>query len=197
MCPLREIVIVCLLATLAGAETFVDIALFGQAKLGLLQRLGKFDNGTPPHARLSEIFAARDAEPFQRCFAARTAHLVGVPEGVVAVDGKTLRRSAAKSKGQAALHVVSAFAANHRLMLGQVKTETKSNEITAIAKLLDRLAVKGSVVTIDATGCQRGIGAKILAKGADYILALKGNQGTSNDDSRLFAQGKKITILKM
>ena len=194
--PLREVLILCLLAILAGAETFVDIALFGQAKLDLLRRFAKFDNGAPPHDRLGEIFAALDTEQFQRCFAAWTARLLGVPEGVVAIDGKTLRRSAAKSKGQAAIHVVSAFAAHHRLVLGQVKTETKSNEITAIPKLLDMLALEGSIITIDAMGCQRDIAAKILAKGANYILALKGNQGALNDDSRLFAQEQKANNFK-
>jgi predicted transposase YbfD/YdcC len=127
-----------------------------------------------------------DPEQFQRCFVAWVAALTGNPEGVVAIDGKTVRRSGQTRKGQAPIHIVSAFAARQRLVLGQVKVAEKSNEITAIPKLLDLLAIEGAVVTIDAIGCQRQIAQKIVDKKADYVLALKGNQGTLREDVELF-----------
>ena len=110
-----------------------------------------------------------------------------MPEGVIAVDGKAVRRSGSKKGGKAHIHMVSAFAARQRLVLGQVKVAEKSNEIIAIPKLLEMLAIEGAIVTIDAMGCQRGIAQKILDKKADYILALKGNQGSLREDVEFFA----------
>jgi len=153
--PLEEILLLCLLAVLAGAQTITDIALFGSKKLALLRRFRPFTNGTPAHDHLGDILAMLDPEQFQRCFVAWVAALTGNPEGVVAIDGKTVRRSGQTRKGQAPIHIVSAFAARQRLVLGQVKVAEKSNEITAIPKLLDLLAIEGAVVTIDAIGCQR------------------------------------------
>ena len=155
--PLAEVVLLCLLAVLAGAETFVDIARFGEKKLDLLRRFKPFRDGTPSHDHLGDIFATLDAEAFQRCFVAWVAGLIGVPAGVVAIDGKTSRRSYQKTGAKGAIHMVSAFAARQRLALGQVKVADKSNEIVAIPKLLEMLAIEGAVVTIDAMGCQRGI----------------------------------------
>ena len=188
MYPLPEVLLLCLLAVLAGAETITDIARFGEAKLALLRRFRPFAEGTPAHDHLGDILAALDAESFQRCFAAWAASLAGVPEGVVAIDGKTSRRS----KGdRAALHMVSAFAARQRLALGQVRVADKTNEIVAIPKLLELLAIEGAVVTIDAMGCQRAIAKKILDRRADYVLALKGNQGTLLDDVEIFVAEQK------
>jgi len=184
--PLEEILLLCLLAVLAGAQTITDIALFGSKKLALLRRFRPFTNGTPAHDHLGDILAMLDPEQFQRCFVAWVAALTGNPEGVVAIDGKTVRRSGQTRKGQAPIHIVSAFAARQRLVLGQVKVAEKSNEITAIPKLLDLLAIEGAVVTIDAIGCQRQIAQKIVDKKADYVLALKGNQGTLREDVELF-----------
>src|SRR4051812_33750696 len=180
--PLDEVLLLALLAVLAGAETFVDIARFGAKKLALLRRFRPFRDGTPSHDHLGDIFAAVDAEAFQRCFVAWIASLVGTPAEVIAIDGKTSRRSGQKTSGQktsgkAPIHMVSAFAARQRLVLGQVKVAEKSNEIVAIPKLLDLMAIEGAVVTIDAIGCQRDIAQTILDKRADYVLALKGNQG--------------------
>ena len=184
MYPLDEVLLLALLAVLAGAETFVDIARFGAKKLPLLRRFRPFLGGTPSHDHLGDIFASLDAEHFQRCFVAWVTALTGAPAEVIAIDGKTSRRS----KGaQTAIHMVSAFAARQRLVLGQVKVAEKSNEIIAIPKLLDRLAIEGAIVTIDAMGCQRDIAQKIIEKKADYVLALKGNQGTLRDDVELFA----------
>ncbi len=189
--PLDEILLLCLLAVLAGAETFVDIALFGSKKLGLLRRFRPFSGGTPAHDHLGDILAVLDAGQFQRCFVAWVAARLGTPQGVIAIDGKTARRTYDKKNGRAAIHMVSAFAARQRLVLGQVAVADKSNEITAIPKLLDMLAIEGAIVTIDAMGCQRAIARKILDKKADYMLALKGNQGALRDDVALFVAEQK------
>jgi predicted transposase YbfD/YdcC len=189
--PLDEILLLCLLAVLAGAECFTEIALFGVKKLEFLRRFRPFRDGTPDHGHLGDILAALDAEQFQRCFVSWMAALTGMSEGVIAIDGKTMRRSGHKRSGKAAIHMVSAFAARQRLVLGQVKVAEKSNEIIAIPKLLDMLAIEGAVVTIDAMGCQREIANKIIDKKADYVLALKGNQGSLREDVEVFAAEQK------
>jgi predicted transposase YbfD/YdcC len=185
--PLDEVLLLCLLAVLAGAETFVDIARFGDKKLAFLRRFRRFRDGTPSHDHLGDIFATLDAEEFQRCFVAWVASLTGASAEVIAIDGKTSRRSFQKKGGKAAIHMVSAFAARQRLVLGQVKVADKSNEILAIPKLLEMLAIEGAIVTIDAMGCQRDIAQKIVDKKADYVLALKGNQGSLREDVEVFA----------
>jgi predicted transposase YbfD/YdcC len=189
--PLAEVLLLCLLAVLGGAETFVDIARFGEKKLGLLRRFRPFRDGTPSHDHLGDIFATLDASQFQRCFVAWVAGLTGAPADVIAIDGKTLRRSYQKKGAKAPIHMVSAFAARQRLVLGQVKVADKSNEIVAIPALLDMMAIEGAIVTIDAMGCQRGIAQKIVDKKADYVLALKGNQGTLREDVEIFAAEQK------
>lgn len=189
--PLDEILLLSLLAVVAGAETFTAIAQFGKKKLALLRRFRPFANGTPDHDRLGEVFAALDPEPFQKCFVAWVATLTGVPADVIAIDGKTSRRSYQKKGGLNPIHMISAFAARQRLVLGQVKVADKSNEIVAIPRLLDMLAIEGAIVTIDAMGCQREIASKIIDKKADYVLALKGNQGTLREDVELFANEQK------
>jgi predicted transposase YbfD/YdcC len=190
MYPLDEVLLLSLLAVLAGAESFVDIARFGCKKLELLRRFRPFLDGTPSHDHLGDIFAALDAEQFQRCFVAWVASLIGVPEGVVAIDGKTVRRSGKKA-GKGAIHMVSAFAAGQRLVLGQVKVAEKSNEIVAIPKLLDMLVVEGAIITIDAMGCQRAIARKIIEKKADYVFGLKANQGSLREDVELLITEQK------
>jgi len=194
--PLQEVLLLCLLAVLAGAESFVEIARFGEKKIELLRRFLPFKDGTPSHDQLGDIFATLDATIFQRCFVAWVASITGVPADVIAIDGKTSRRSADKRKGKAAIHMVSAFAARQRLVLGQVKVADKSNEIIAIPALLDMLQIEGAVVTIDAIGCQRDISQKVIDKKADYILALKGNQGTLREDVEVFAAEQKANGFK-
>jgi predicted transposase YbfD/YdcC len=193
MYPLDEVLLLALLAVLAGAESFVDIARFGVKKLDLLRRFRPFRDGTPSHDHLGDIFAALDAEQFQRCFVAWVAALTGVPVGVIAIDGKTVRRSGGKA-GKGAIHMVSAFAARQRLVLGQVKVAEKSNEIVAIPKLLDMLAIEGAIVTIDAMGCQRAIARKIIEKKADYVFGLKGNQGSLRDDVELLGRAEATEL---
>ena len=190
MYPLDEILLLALLAVLAGADSFVEIARFGCKKLDLLRRFRPFADGTPSHDHLGDIFAALDPEQFQRCFVAWVASLIGVPEGVVAIDGKTVRRSGGKA-GKGAIHMVSAFAAGRHLVLGHVKVAEKSNEIVAIPKLLDMLALEGAIITIDAMGCQRAIAQKIIDKKADYVFGLKGNQGSLREDVEVFVAEQK------
>ena len=149
--PLDEVLLLALMAVLAGAEGFTDIARFGEKKLELLRRFRPFHNGTPSHDHLGDLFAALDAQAFRRCFVAWVAGLTGTPAEVIAIDGKTSRRSGSKG-ARDALHTVSAFAARERLVLAQMKTDAKSNEITAIPALLDLLSIRGAVVTIDAMG---------------------------------------------
>lgn len=194
--PLAEVLLLCLLAALGGAETFVDIARFGEKKLALLRRFRPFRDGTPSHDHLGDIFATLDAGEFQRCFVAWVAALTGAPAEVIAIDGKTLRRSYQKKGAKAPIHMVSAFAARQRLVLGQVKVADKSNEIVAIPALLEMMAIEGAIVTIDAMGCQRDIAQKILDKKADYVLALKGNQGTLREDVEVFATEQKTNGFK-
>ena len=192
--PLPEVLLLCLLAVLSGAEDFVTIARWGQGRINFLRRFLPFKDGTPSHDQLGDIFATLDATIFQRCFVAWVASITGVSADVIAIDGKTSRRSADKRKGKAAIHMVSAFAARQRLVLGQVKVADKSNEIIAIPALLDMLAIEGAVVTIDAMGCD--ISQKIIDKKADYILALKGNQGTLRVDVEVFAAEQKANGFK-
>jgi predicted transposase YbfD/YdcC len=184
--PLVEVLILVLLAAMAGADAFTEVERFGKVKRHWLKRFAPFAKGTPPHEALGDIFAALDFEAFQRSFAAWAARFIGVPEGVVAIDGKTARRTFKKAKGEAAIHMVTAYAVERRLVLGQVKTQEKSNEITAIPKLLDALSLAGATVTTDAMGCQRQIAKTINDKGADYILARKDNQPALAEDVRLF-----------
>jgi predicted transposase YbfD/YdcC len=188
--PLDEILLLSLLAVLAGAEGFTDIARFGERKLALLRRFRPFAAGTPSHDHLGDIFATLDAAAFRRCFVAWVAGLTKTPAELIAIDGKTSRRSGRKGTKEA-IHMVSAFAARQRLVLAQTKVGEKSNEIIAIPALLDMLAIEGAIVTIDALGCQRDIARKIIDKKADYILALKGNQGRLREDVELFANEQK------
>jgi len=194
--PLDEILLLCLFAVLAGAEGFTEIALFGVKKREFLRRFRPFKDGTPDHGHLGDILAVLDAEQFQRCFVAWVSAVSGVPAGVIAIDGKTVRRSGHKRRGRVAIHMVSAFAASRRLVLGQVKVAEKSNEIVAIPKLLDMLTIDGAIVTIDAMGCQRDIAQKILDKKADYVLALKGNQGSLREDVDVFVAEQEAVGFK-
>lgn len=194
--PLDEVLLLCLLAVLAGAETFTDIARFGDKKHGLLRRFRPFANGTPSHDHLGDIFATLDAQAFQRCFVAWVSALTRTPAEVIAIDGKTSRRSGDRKGSKEPLHMVSAFAARQRLVMGQVAVTEKSNEIVAIPALLDMMAIEGAVVTIDAMGAQRSIARKIIDKKADYIIALKGNQGTLHEDVKLFAAEQQANGFK-
>jgi predicted transposase YbfD/YdcC len=155
-----------------------------------------FRDGTPSHDQLGDIFATLDASKFQHCFVSWVASLTGAAADVIAIDGKTLRRSYQKKGAKAPIHMVSAFAARQRLVLGQVKVAEKTNEIVAIPALLNMMAIEGAIVTIDAMGCQRQIAEKIVDQKADYVLALKGHQGTLREDVELFAAEQKANGFK-
>ena len=150
--PLDEILLLVLLGVLAGCESWVEIARFGDKKLDLLRRFRAFKDGTPSHDQLGDIFAILDAAQFQRCFIAWVAGLTKLSADIIAIDGKTLRRSYQEGGAKAPIHMISAWSCRQNLVLGQAKVAEKSNEITAIPKLLDMLTVKGAVVTIDAMG---------------------------------------------
>lgn len=183
--PLDEVLLLTLCAVLCGADGWVSVALFGKQKLGFLRRFLPFANGTPSHDQLGLIFGALDADGFQSCFAAWTQGLARAVEGVVAIDGKTARRSFDRAQARGAVHMVSAWSSMQKLVLAARAVDEKSNEITAIPELLELLAIKGAIVTIDAMGCQTRIAGKIVDKGADYVLGLKGNQGSLRDDVEL------------
>ena len=191
MYPLDEILLLALLAVLAGADSFVEIARFGQMKLELLRRFRPFRDGTPSHDHLGDIFASLDAGAIPALLR-RLGRVADRSAGGRGCDRWQDRAPIRRQKaGKGAIHMVSAFAARQRLVLGQVKVAEKSNEIVAIPKLLDMLAIEGAIVTIDAMGCQRDIAAKIIDKKADYVLALKGNQGTLREDVEVFAAEQK------
>lgn len=172
--PLAEILLLALCGVICGADSWVEIATFGRARLEYLRRFMPFEKGIPSHDTLGTLFSRLDPVEFQRCFTAWVESLQEGLKGVVAIDGKTLRHSF--GEGQDAIHLVSAWSCEQELILGQEKVSDKSNEIKAIPKLLDLLALNGAIVTIDAMGCQKEIAKKIRGKDADYILALKANQ---------------------
>jgi len=172
---LIELLVVAIAAILSGADSWVGIATWGEAKIDWLRQYLKLANGVPSHDTFGRVFSMLDAKHFEACFMRWVGGLCqGLKGKVVAIDGKTVRRS--HRLGQGAIHLVSAYCGALRVSLGQVKTEAKSNEITAIPELLEALLLKGAVVTIDAMGCQQAIARKIVQGGADYVLAVKDNQ---------------------
>ena len=183
---LDEVFLLVLCAVISGADGWTSIALYGEKKLNLLRRFLPFKNGTPSHDQLGILFSRLDIEAFQRCFAEWVASLHDVLSGVVAIDGKTLRGSFDATSGKAAIHMISAWSCEQKLVLGQWKVDDKSNEITAIPRLLELLTLKGTVVTIDAMGCQRSICQQVLNKASDYVIGLKGNQGGLREDVEIF-----------
>lgn len=184
--PLDEVLLLCLCGVLCGADGWVAISIFGKKKLDFLRRFRPFKNGTPSDDELRYIFGRLDEEQFQHCFINWVSSFQKAVKGVIAIDGKALRRSFDKAGAKGAIHMVSAWSSEQNLVLGQTKVDEKSNEITAIPKLLDLLEIEGAIITIDAMGCQRDIAEKILDKKADYIFALKGNQGKLHKDIAAF-----------
>lgn len=196
---LLDIILIAICAVLCGAEGWVEVEAFGKAKKKWLKRFLALPHGIPSHDTFGRVFAALDAAKFQRCFLEWVQAVNVLTAGqVVAIDGKTLRRSHDQRQGKAALHLVSAWATANRLVLGQVAVDAKSNEITAIPELLRLLDLKGCIVTIDAAGTQTAIAEQIVAGGADYVLALKGNQkGLAEDVARLFEWAHTIDFAEL
>jgi len=186
---LLDILAIAICAVIAGADNWEDIEEFGKARLDWFRTFLELPNGIPSHDTFTRVFARLDPEPFQACFLGWMNAVAEVIGGqVIAIDGKVLRRSHDKGIGKAAIDMVSAWASANRLVLGQVKVDEKSNEITAIPQLLAVLEVSGCIVTIDAMGCQTEIAEKIIDREAEYVLSLKENQGHLYEDvQHLFA----------
>jgi predicted transposase YbfD/YdcC len=180
--PLINIVTIALCAVICGADDFVMIALWGRTKKEWLAKFLDLSAGIPSHDRFNAIFAAIKPAEFEKCLLSWITALHEITDSqLVAIDGKTLRRSFDAASSKAAIHMVSAWATANRISLGQVVVDEKSNEITAIPKLLEMLELSGCLVTIDAMGCQTEIAQAIVDAGADYVLAVKGNQPTLHD----------------
>jgi len=182
---LLDLIVLTLCAVLCGADTWVDVEAYGYAKREWFETFLELPNGIPSHDTFGRVFALIAPAELEACFVKWVQAVAQVMEGeVVAIDGKTLRRSYDSASDQAAIHMVSAWATANSMVLGQLKTQAKSNEITAIPELLKVLELKGCIVTIDAMGCQKEIAAQIVDAGADYVLALKGNQGSLHEAVR-------------
>ncbi len=184
---LEDILVIVLCAVICGAETWVDIVDFARAKEAWLRTFLELPHGIPSHDTFGRVFAALEVAAFERAFQSWILDLAGTSQGkLIALDGKTLRRSLDRASGKAAIHLVSAWVHENHAVFGQLAVEGKSNEITAIPKLLDLLDLRQATVTIDAIGCQRDIAQKVLDRGGQYVLAVKANQGTLYEDVRLF-----------
>jgi predicted transposase YbfD/YdcC len=192
---LVDILTITLCAVICGADDWVAVATFGELKEEWLRTFLALPNGIPSHDTFGRVFRLLDPDELRRCFLEWVRAVVGesgvggesggLGPQVVAIDGKTLRRSHDRGAGKGPLHLVSAWAAASGLVVGQVATDAKSNEITAIPALLRLLALEGATVTIDAMGCQTAIASQIVEQGADYVLALKGNHANLHDRARL------------
>jgi predicted transposase YbfD/YdcC len=180
--PLLNVITIAVCAVICGADDFVAIAEFGRLKRKWLAKFLDLTNGIPSHDRFNQVLAAVRPAEFEKCLLSWIAALHEITDGqVIAIDGKTLRRSYDRASSKSAIHMVSAWASANHISLGQVVVDEKSNEITAIPKLLQMLEIKGSLVTIDAMGCQVKIAETIVDQQADYVLAVKGNQPTLHD----------------
>lgn len=187
---LVAILTITLCAVICGADGFNEIAFFGESKKEWFSTFLDLPYGIPSHDTINRFFSILSPTEFSKCFTAWTQDLAEKISGVIAIDGKTLRKSFDSASEKKAIHMVSAWCHNNELVLGQIKTDAKSNEITAIPQLLELIDIKGSTITIDAMGCQKEIAQKILDGGADYIFGLKGNQGNTFDFTKdLFTYG--------
>ena len=188
--PLENILFIAVCAVISGADDFVAIAKFGRTKKDWFAKYLDLSAGIPSHDRFNAILALIRPAEFEKCLLTWITSLQEISDGqIIAIDGKTLRRSYDKASGKSAIHMVSAWATANHISLGQVVVDAKSNEITAIPKLLELIEISGALVTIDAMGCQTAIAEKIVDQGGDYCLAVKGNQETlANDLERCFEQ---------
>ena len=193
---IENIFFITICAVICGADNWVAIEEFGKAKEDWFTKLLDLKHGIPSHDTLGKVFAAIDSEQFGQCFTNWVSDLSSLTKGeVIAIDGKRVRRSHDRNSNKAAIHMVSAWACENHLVLGQTKVTEKSNEITAIPELLERLDIAGSIITIDAMGCQTKIAKQIVDNGADYVLSLKGNQGNLHDDIKTWFEGQSNQFL--
>ncbi len=190
---LTDILIIAILATICGAESYVQIFRYAQSKEAWLRRFLELANGIPSAYTIRRVLMNIDPAQFHAAFIEWVGIICDKISGLVAIDGKTARRTKGVKAGKKALHVVSAFAVENKLVLGQIVTDTKSNEITAIPELLNMLDLKGCIVTIDAMGTQKNIAQTIVDNGADYVLSLKENQKALHDDVALYMQTEVVT----
>jgi len=186
--PLDEILLVVLCGTICGAEGWEDFQMFGEEKFDLLKTYLPFKKGIPSRQTYERVISSLNPKTFKQCFIDWVQSFQKSLKEVIAIDGKTLRRSFDTAKDKPAIHMISAFATSSRIVLGQQKTSTKSNEITAIPELLKLLEIKGNIITIDAMGCQKEIAKQIVEKEADYVLALKGNHPNLYEDVKSFLE---------
>ncbi len=184
--PLCEILTIAVCAMIDGAKGPTDFERFGKAKVGLLKRFLRLENGIPSHDTFNRVLSKMDPKRFNAAIVTWLESLTDVFGDVISIDGKNLRRALTRDGKMPC--IVSAHSSRTKLVIGQVKADEKSNEITAIPDLLDLLYLKGAIVTIDAAGCQKKIVRKIQKRGADYVISLKGNQSTLHDDIRRFMQ---------
>jgi predicted transposase YbfD/YdcC len=190
-----EMLVIALCSVLTGGEDCTDMAEFAETKLDFLRGFLELKHGAPSHDTFSRLFRLLDPEQFRACFQRFMARFAEACQGVVAIDGKVLRRSFDTASGQSPLHMVSAWACEQQLVLGQIATEAKSNEITAVPKLLKLLNLEGCAVTVDALNCQRAIARQVVEQQGDYVMALKGNQGTLHDDVSRFLDDPESQVL--
>jgi len=193
---LHELVSIAILGVLCGADDWVTVSLWAESNLEWLQKFQICSkNIVPSHDTLSRFFRFVDPKAFELCFISWTQKIAKTVGGVIALDGKTLRNSGGGAEESKAIHLVSAFSADNNLVLGQLATDAKSNEITAFPLLLELLDLKEATVTIDAAGCQKNIAAQIVDKGGDYVLALKGNQESLHGEvENFFKQAVEVTL---
>jgi predicted transposase YbfD/YdcC len=193
---LSDIIFITICAVICGADNWVGIEAFGHAKKEWFTQLLSLQNGIPSHDTFGNVFAVIDPEQFNRCFSRWIADLAHLSDGEgIAIAGKCLRGSIDRASKKAAIYMVSAWANQNQLILGQQKVDDKSNEITAIPKLLTQLDIAGAVITIDAMGCQTQIADQIIEQNADYVLSLKGNQGELHDDVKTFFRSDLAPVI--
>lgn len=194
---LLDIVVIAICGVICGADDWVSIEEFGNAKLDWFRKFLELPNGIPSHDTFGRVFGKLDSDQFHTCFTNWILAVSDIIEGqVIALDGKTLRRSHDKTLGKGAIVMVSAWATANRLVLGQVKVDEKSNEITAIPELLRALDISGCIITTDAMGCQKEIASLIVEGGGDYVLALKENHGQLYEDVALLFDDLEASCFK-
>lgn len=194
--PLPVMIVMTICAVICGADDWVSVALFGNAKLAWFRTFLDLPNGIPSHDTFGRVFARLDPERFQECFLAWIQAVSEITHGqVIAFDGKVLRGSCERGLGKAGIDMVSAWATANHLVLGQIKVDDKSNEITALPKLLQVLEIAGCIVTIDAIGCQTAIAQTAVDRNADYVFAVKENQGHLYEDiTGLFDAAQEVNF---
>mgnify|MGYP001576786240 CR=1 FL=1 len=191
--PLETIVFISICAVICGAESWVDLQRYGELKKEWLSKHVDLSQGVPSHDTFGRFFALLDPKEFQEGFLGWIRSIQEKTQGrIISLDGKSLRRSHDRSKGKEALHLVHAWASENHMLLGEIKTDAKSNEITAIPELLKLLDLQGAIVTVDAMGTQKEIAGEIQSKKADYVMALKGNHGVFHEEVKQYWEDSEL-----